>query len=122
MKYLKKFENFDYGNDQDTDTDEQDYLNNKRKLHEIENGTSDEDDEECDEDDEECHTDENPTMEKKKIPAGLQKYLDKKNKGKSSKKDEKEDETPKGKGLTAKQKKLPEGLRKAIEARAAKKK
>ena len=71
--------------------------------------------------------------EKKKIPAGLQAYLDKKagKKGKKAdEKDEKSDkkadkkgkktdekEEPKGKGLTAAQKKLPAGLQKAILAK-----
>lgn len=73
--------------------------------------------------------------EKKKIPAGLQAYLDKKA-GKKGKKgeekeekednkadkkgkkgDEKEEKAPKGKGLTAAQKKLPPALQKAILAK-----
>ena len=72
--------------------------------------------------------------EKKKIPAGLQAYLDKKAGKKGKKADDKEDkdvkadkkgkkskddkdEAPKGKGLTAAQKKLPAGLQKAILAK-----
>ena len=62
--------------------------------------------------------------EKKKIPKGLQDYLDKKSNKKDSKedkKDSKEDKKESGKGLTAAQKKLPEGLRKAIEKKNNKK-
>jgi len=71
--------------------------------------------------------------EKKKLPAGLQAYLDKKagKKGKKGddkeedkkadkkgkKADEKEEKAPKGKGLTAAQKKLPPALQKAILAK-----
>lgn len=69
--------------------------------------------------------------EKKKIPAGLQAYLDKKAGKKGKKSEEKEEKTdkkgkkskeekvdePKGKGLTAAQKKLPIGLQKAILAK-----
>lgn len=72
--------------------------------------------------------------EKKKIPAGLKAYLDKKagKKGKKGddkeekedkkadkkgKKDDEKEENPKGKGLTAAQKKLPAGLQKAILAK-----
>ena len=70
--------------------------------------------------------------EKKKIPAGLKAYLDKKA-GKKSKEEDKEDdkedkedkkdgkkEEKGGKGLTAAQKKLPEALRKAIEKKSKK--
>ena len=67
--------------------------------------------------------------EKKKIPAGLKAYLDKKAGKKSKEEDKEEDKEDKkdgkkeekgGKGLTAAQKKLPEALRKAIEKKSKK--
>lgn len=71
--------------------------------------------------------------EKKKIPAGLKAYLDKKAGKKSKEEDKEEDkeddkkskkedkkEEKGGKGLTAAQKKLPEALRKAIEKKSKK--
>lgn len=58
-------------------------------------------------------------LEKKKIPAGLRAYLDKRGPKKSEKKEDKKEDKKnekevKGKGLTAKQKKLPEALQKSI--------
>lgn len=138
MKHLKRFENFgrfeneekdseldndfednefeDFGNDIDTDevcdvcgTTECGYDHGADK--------DEDDDYEDDEDDIKKWGDEE-IVEKKKINAGFQAYLDKQ-KEKNSKKDKKEDDKEdkketKTKGLTAKQKKLPEAMQKAI--------
>lgn len=158
MKYLKTFENFDLGprfTDDSVETDEQDWLTRAKQIEneeeseeESEEDYEDEDCEECD--DEETDLESKPrvwgdeVVEKKKMNAGFQAYLDKqkakkgdkKEEGKGGKKDKpdfldldkdgdkkepmkkaaKDAKEDKGgkKGLTAGQKKLPEAMQKAI--------
>ena len=116
MKYLKKFENFEaeemelnptaYNMDQEEEAWEED--EESRSM-----------DNEEEEEEEEDGYESEVTLEKKKIPAGLKAYLDKKKKAAGSKsttkgKEAKEDKGIDKKGLTAGQKKLPEAMQRAI--------
>lgn len=158
MKHLKKFENFDFGrfNDEeevkDPNFEEQDFTDSDSEEEEFANEIEDEDEERYeDEEQEEQEEDEHrirrwgdeEVVEKKKINAGFQAYLDKQKGKKADKggdkkgkpdfldldkdgdkketmkkaaKDAKDDKDDKGgkKGLTAGQKKLPEAMQKAI--------
>jgi hypothetical protein len=149
MKYLKTFENFDLGRFSEED-DNQSWMNNPQETEdtediqdERENDLEDEDDEYRREEEEYREEEENEgdpsriwgdeVVEKKKINAGFQAYLDKKAGKKADKKEEKEEkdgdkkepmkkaakekEEKSGKGLTTAQKKLPVGLQKAIAAK-----
>ena len=147
----------DFGGEEDHDDEDYGFSHGDSSVHQEfsdENegddfmGGEEEDCHTCEHDDEENldspETDETSFVEsfksfneKKKIPKGLQAYLDKKA-GKKSKEDDKEDdkkskkddkeddkkddkkEEKGGKGLTAAQKKLPEALRKAIEKKSKK--
>ena len=134
MKYLKKFENF-YSEDEEiigSNCEPCDSEDGCCPICHCEVCECDEDsmlppppgrDENAIEQPED-HTQRNITLEKKKLPAGLRNYLNKKKGGKAApkeegKKSEKEgkEESKGSKGLTAKQKKLPPGLQKAILSR-----
>ena len=134
MKHLKKFENFDLGRFSETENKKDELVNNIETVnddedfdYELEDETEDdEDDDFVGEDETEDENerrrrvwgDEN-VVEKKKINAGFQAYLDKQ-KAKNDKKDKKGDKVDKKddkkpvKGLTAKQKKLPQAMQDAI--------
>ena len=120
--------NFNFKNDDEDDFSGEEF---DPSVHHLEFSEEDEDCDTCEHDDEDEDFQEEGYVEsfksfneKKKIPKGLQDYLDKKSNKKDSKedkKDSKEDKKESGKGLTAAQKKLPEGLRKAIEKKNNKK-
>ena len=136
MKYLKKFENFDLGRFGQEHEEEENIakLNleeeedcapcNDEEVDEIPGGEWEEEEEAQEEEQEEEEENRirrwgDEVVEKKKVNAGFQAYLDKQKAKKGDKKDDKKEEKG-GKGLTAAQKKLPEGLRKAIEAKKKK--
>ncbi len=101
MRYLKTFENFDFGDRfSETDSDEQDWLSHVKQTK---YGSEDEMEEEecapCEDDEmEEEEMEDTPrvwgdeVVEKKKVNAGLQAYLDKQ----KSKKGDKEEKEEKG--------------------------
>lgn len=97
MKYLKTFENFDLGprfTDDSVETDEQDWLTRAKQI-ENEEESEEESEEDCEEcDDEETDLESKPrvwgdeVVEKKKVNAGFQAYLDKQKAKKGDKKEE----------------------------------
>ena len=97
MKYLKTFENFDLGprfTDDSVETDEQDWLTRAKQI-ENEEESEEESEEDCEEcDDEETDLESKPrvwgdeVVEKKKVNAGFQAYLDKQKAKKVDKKEE----------------------------------
>jgi len=100
MRYLKTFENFDLGprfTDDSVETDEQDWLTRAKHIENDEESEEESEEEECEEcDDEEMDSlnskprvwgDE--VVEKKKVNAGFQAYLDKQKAKKGDKKEEK---------------------------------
>ena len=102
MRYLKTFENFDLGprfTDDSVETDEQDWLTRAKQIENEEESEeeSEEDYEDCEEcDDEETNSLESKprvwgdeVVEKKKVNAGFQAYLDKQKAKKGDKKEEK---------------------------------
>ena len=101
MRYLKTFENFDLGprfNDDSVETDEQDWLTRAKQIENEEPESYEDEYEEDEEDCEECGDDMDRTprvwgdevVEKKKMNAGFQAYLDKQ-KAKKGGKDDKKD-------------------------------
>jgi hypothetical protein len=104
MRYLKTFENFDLGprfTDDSVETDEQDWLTRAKEI-ENEEPESFEDEDEDEDDCEECGDDEmeetegrmprvwgDEVVEKKKMNAGFQAYLDKQKAKKGGKDEEK---------------------------------
>jgi hypothetical protein len=102
MRYLKTFENFDLGprfTDDSVETDEQDWLTRAKQIENEEE--SEEESEEYEDDCEECDDEETDSLEskprvwgdevveKKKVNAGFQAYLDKQKAKKGDKKEEK---------------------------------
>ena len=98
MRYLKTFENFDLGprfTDDSVETDEQDWLTRAKQIE-----NEEESEEEPEEDCEECDDEEmdslkskprvwgDEVVEKKKVNAGFQAYLDKQKAKKGDKKEE----------------------------------
>lgn len=145
MKHLKKFENFEFGRFNDEDEIKDNELDNDFDDNEFNDfdGSIDTDDvcelcgaskcdcNVCDDEDAEDEEDadeenrirrwgDEEIVEKKKINAGFQAYLDKqkaknsKKKDDSDDKDDKKDDKKAPKGLTAKQKKLPQAMQDAI--------
>ena len=82
MKYLRTFESFDSSEDE---MHPMHPMNAHDEMHPMHAHEEDEEEEGYDEyDDEETHPEE-VTLEKKKLPAGLRAYLDKKKKGGAAK-------------------------------------
>lgn len=135
MKYLKKFENFDFGRFNNDDNDDaQDWIEDVEDVEDEESIDSIEDDE--DEDDEETLEDEremrskvwgDEVVERKKAKPDFLDIDKDGNKKESLRKAAKDAKKTKGsvkdndKDLTAAQKRLPEGLRKAIADKREKK-
>ena len=98
MRYLKTFENFDFGDRfSGQDSDEQDWMSNKAEYN-SEEELEDDDCETCEEEEEEEEELEDTprvwgdeVVEKKKVNAGLQAYLDKQKAKKGDKKEDKEE-------------------------------
>ena len=98
MKYLKTFENFDFGDRfSNSDADEQEWLSHVKQTKYPEQTEEEEECAPCEEEEEEMEEEEmedtprvwgDEVVEKKKVNAGLQAYLDKQ---KAKKEDKKED-------------------------------
>jgi len=142
MKHLKKFENFDFGRFNDEDEvkypnfEEQDFTDSDSEEEEFANEVEDEEryeDEEQDEIEEDEHRirrwGDEELVEKKKINAGFQAYLDKQKGKKADKgddkketmkkaakddKDDKKDDKGAKKGLSKAQLKLPKAIQDVI--------